>query len=44
MGALRFALNVLRDGEARRRVSEMRKTFKRNRDLIGAVALLAVKQ
>ena len=44
MGALRFALNVLRDGEARRRVFEMRKTFKRNRNLIGAVALLAVKQ
>ena len=43
MGALRFALNVLRDGEARRRVFEMRRTFKRNRNLIGAVALLAVK-
>jgi hypothetical protein len=44
MGALRFALNVLSDGEARRRVFEMRKTFKRNRNLIGAVALLAVKR
>jgi hypothetical protein len=44
MGALRFALNVLRDGEARRRVFEMRKAFRRNRNLIGAVAILAVKQ
>ena len=43
-GALRFALNVIRDGEARRRVFEMRQTFRRNRKLIGAVALLAVKQ
>lgn len=43
-GALRFALNVLRDGEARRRVFEMRRIFKRNRTLIGAVAFLAVKQ
>ena len=44
MGALRFALNVLRDGEARHRVFEMRRTFRRNRNFIGAVALLAVKQ
>jgi len=44
VGALRFALHMLRDGEARRRVFEMRRTFKRNRNLIGAVALLAVKQ
>ena len=44
VGALRFALNVLRDGAARRRVFEMRKTFRRNRNLIGAVALLAVKR
>ena len=43
MGALRFALNVLRDGEARRRVFEMRRTFRRHRKLLGAVALLAVK-
>jgi len=42
-GAMRFVLNVLRDGEARRRVFEMRKTFRRNRKLIGAVAFLAVK-
>jgi len=44
MGALRFALNVVRDGEARRRVFEMRRTFRRNRNVIGAVALLAVKR
>lgn len=43
-GAIRFALNVLRDGEARRRVFEMRRTFRRNRKVIGAVALLAIKQ
>jgi ubiquinone/menaquinone biosynthesis C-methylase UbiE len=42
-GALRFVFNVLRDGEARRRVLEMRRTFRRNRKLIGAVAFLAVK-
>jgi phospholipid N-methyltransferase len=42
-GAVRFVLNVLRDGEARRRVLEMRKTFRQNRKLIGAVAFLAVK-
>lgn len=44
MGALRFAFNVLKDGEGRRRVFEMRKTFRRNRKHIGAVALLAVKK
>ncbi len=44
MGAVRFAVNVLRDSEARRRVFEMRRTFRRNRHLIGAVALLAVKK
>jgi ubiquinone/menaquinone biosynthesis C-methylase UbiE len=43
-GALRFAFNVLRDGEARRRVFEMRRSFKQHRNLIGAVAFLAVKQ
>jgi hypothetical protein len=42
-GALRFAWNVLRDGEARRRVLEMRKTFRRNREFLGGVALVAVK-
>lgn len=44
LGALRFALNVLRDGEARHRVFEMRRTFRRQRKVIGAVALLAIKQ
>lgn len=44
VGAIRFFLNVLRDGEARRRVFEMRRTFRRNRKLIAAVALLAIKQ
>jgi ubiquinone/menaquinone biosynthesis C-methylase UbiE len=44
MGAIRFVLNVLRDGEARRRVFEMRRTFRRNRKILGAVALLAIKQ
>ena len=44
MGALRFALNVLKDGEARRRVFEMRRSFRRNRKILGAVALLATRQ
>jgi hypothetical protein len=44
VGAMRFALNVLRDTEARRRVLEMRRTFRRNREQIAAVAILAVKQ
>jgi hypothetical protein len=44
MGAIRFALNVLRNGAARRRVFEMRRTFRRNRKLLAAVALLAIKQ
>jgi SAM-dependent methyltransferase len=44
MGAIRFVLNVLRDSEARRRVFEMRKTFRRNRKLLAAVALLAIKR
>jgi hypothetical protein len=35
---------VLRDGEARSRVFEMRGTFRRNRKLLAAVALLAVKR
>jgi ubiquinone/menaquinone biosynthesis C-methylase UbiE len=43
-GALRFALNVLRDGEARHRVFEMRRTFRRNRKVLAAVTLLAIKQ
>lgn len=43
-GAMRFALNVLRDTEARRSVLEMRRTFRRNRELIAAVAIPAVKK
>ena len=43
-GALRFVLNVLRDGEARQRVFEMRRTFKRYRKLLAAVALVATRQ
>lgn len=43
-GALRFASNVLRDSEARQRVLEMRSVFRRYRKVLGAVALVAVKQ
>lgn len=43
-GALRFAWNVFRDLEARRRVLEMRSVFRRYRKVLGAVALVAVKQ
>jgi len=42
-GALRFALNVLRDSEARQRVLEMRSVFRRYRKVLGAVSLVAVK-
>ena len=41
--ALRFAFNVLRDREARRRVFEMRRTFRRHRKHIAAVAITAVR-
>jgi len=44
MGALKFGLNLLKDGEARRRVFEMRRSFRRNRNILGAVALLATRQ
>ena len=43
-GALRFFSNVLRDSEARRRVLEMRSTFRRNRKNLGAVAIMAIKK
>lgn len=39
--ALRFALNVLRDSEARRRVFEMRKVFRRQRNRIAATVITA---
>jgi SAM-dependent methyltransferase len=42
--AIHFFLNVLRDGAARQRILEMRKTFRRNRKHIGAVALVSVKR
>ena len=42
-GALRFAFNVLRDGDARRRVFEMRRVFRRQRQHIAAVAITAVR-
>ena len=39
--ALRFAFNVLRDGDARRRVFEIRRVFRRQRGQIVAVAIMA---
>ena len=42
-GALRFGLNALRDSEARQRVLEMRSTFRRYQNELGAIALVAVK-
>jgi SAM-dependent methyltransferase len=42
--ALRFAYNVLRDADARRRVFEMRKVFRRHRDQIAAVMLTAERR
>jgi SAM-dependent methyltransferase len=41
--ALRFAFNVLRDSDARRRVFEMRRVFRRHREQIAAVAIMAVR-
>lgn len=41
--ALRFGFNVLRTPEVRRRVLAMRRTFRRQRAHIGALALVAVK-
>jgi SAM-dependent methyltransferase len=42
-GALRFASNVLRDGDARRRVFEMRRVFRRHRGQVAAVAITAIR-
>lgn len=42
-GALRIVLNVLRDRPARRRVRAMRSTFRRSREHLRAVALVATK-
>ena len=42
-GALRFGWRVLRDRAARRRVIGMRRAFRRNRDHIAAICLIARK-
>lgn len=42
--ALRFVCNVLRDAEARRRVFEMRRVFRRHREEIAAVSLIAERR
>lgn len=41
--ALRFGFNVLRDSDARRRVFEMSRVFRRHRRQIAAVAIMAVR-
>lgn len=43
VGALRFAGNVLRDRAARKRVLTMRRTFRRHRENLAAIGLVAVK-
>ena len=43
-GALRFATNLLRDSEARKRVLEMRSVFHRNQKNLGAVAITVTKE
>ncbi len=43
-GALRFLKNVLTDRPARRRVMEMRQTFERYRDSMGAICLVAERR
>lgn len=42
-GALRFAWNVLRDTEGRQRVMQMRSVFRRYREHLAAVAIIAVR-
>ena len=42
-GALRFAWNVLRNAEARKRVLAMRKVFRRYREHLAAISLVGVK-
>lgn len=44
LGALRFAFNLLCNGEARRRVLGMRRVFRRNRDNLAAVVFVARKK
>lgn len=43
-GALRFMWNLMRDSQSRRRVLEMKSVFKRNRQNLGAVALVGIKR
>jgi hypothetical protein len=43
-GAVRFAFNLLRHPDARRRVLQMRSVFRRNRKRLGAVTLTAIKK
>jgi SAM-dependent methyltransferase len=43
-GALRFAINLLCNREARRRVLGMRRVFRRNRDNLAAVMFVALKK
>jgi SAM-dependent methyltransferase len=43
-GALRFIWNLIRDGEARKRVLEMRRTFTKHRSHMAAIMLVAVKR
>lgn len=42
-GALRIAFNLLRRPQARRRVLAMRRTFRRHRDHLSSIGLVAVK-
>ena len=42
-GALRFAWNLMRDSEARKRVQEMRSVFRQCRNELAAVTVIAVK-
>jgi hypothetical protein len=43
VGALRFVFNVLRDSDARARVLNMRATFRRHRNNMAAIELIAAK-
>ena len=43
VGAMRFATNLLRNSESRRRVLEMRSVFRRNRKQLAAVAVIGLK-
>jgi hypothetical protein len=43
VGALRLLKNAIRDGAARRRMLQMRGVFRRYRDHLAAIMLVAVK-